>query len=151
MDRTLSLALVAAAAVTGCAANPRAGAAPASAAIEAVPAVAPTLVGKWSQVRDGCDGHAIGEVIFRPDGTFSVTWAPFETYVDYWGTYQFDPGTSELTLTPDGGNFVPADIAGSHAVIALAGDTFRFTQGSFGTNPTFAPCDAPFRRVAAAP
>ncbi len=149
MDRTLSLALVAALAVTGCAASPRAGAGPASAAIETVPATAPTLAGKWSQVRDACNGHAIGEVIFRTDGTFAVTWAPFETYVDYWGTYRFDPGTGELTLTPDGGNFIPADVAGSR--IALAGDSFSFTQGSFGTNPTFAPCDAPFRRFAAAP
>jgi hypothetical protein len=151
VDRTLSLALVAALAVTGCAAGPHAEAAPAGAAIEAVPPAAPTLGGKWAQVRDACNGHAIGEVIFRPDGSFAVTWAPFETYVDYWGTYRFDAGTGDLTLAPDGGNFVPADVAGGHALIALAGDTFRFTQGSFGTNPTFAPCDAPFRRFAAAP
>ena len=148
MDRTLRLALFAALASTGCAADPSAAAAPASAAIETAPVAAPTLAGKWSQVREACNGHAIGEVIFRPDGTFAVTWAPFETYVDYWGTYRFDPGTGELALTPDGGNFVPADVAGSLSVIALAGDTFRFTHGNFGTNPTFAPCDAPFRRFA---
>ena len=57
MDRTLSLALVAALAVTGCAASPRAGAGAASAAIETVPATAPTLAGKWSQVRDACKKH----------------------------------------------------------------------------------------------
>ena len=42
MDRTLSLAVVAALAVAGCAAGPRAEAAPASAAIEAAPAALPT-------------------------------------------------------------------------------------------------------------
>jgi hypothetical protein len=41
-----------------------------------------------------------------------VTWVPFESYKDYWGTYTFDlaQGTLELTIT--GGNTIPEDVDG---------------------------------------
>jgi hypothetical protein len=28
----------------------------------------------------------IQELVFAADSTFAVTWFPFESYVDYWGT-----------------------------------------------------------------
>jgi hypothetical protein len=78
------------------------------------------LVGFWrEQAQLSCDGGAevapalpIEELIFAADGQFAVTWRPFESYVDYWGTYEFDllKGTLELTVT--GGNHVPDDIDG---------------------------------------
>ena len=43
-------------------------------------------------------------------GTFDVTYQPFETYVDYWGSYRFDAATGKLDLKVEGGNFVPSDI-----------------------------------------
>ncbi len=31
----------------------------------------------------------VEELLFNPDGTFSVTWTPFERYRDYWGHYKY--------------------------------------------------------------
>lgn len=87
----------------------------------------------------GCDGvEPIGEMKFAADGTFAVTFQPFETYVDYWGTYRFDPVTGALTLTVTGGNFQPprlmlngtARLEGKHLVL----------EGMFlGSRSDFAP------------
>lgn len=52
----------------------------------------------------------IDELRFLADGRFSVTWQPFELYVDYSGTYSFDLQTGRLDLTVDWGNYVPEDI-----------------------------------------
>ncbi|MEM6996718.1 MAG: hypothetical protein AAF721_39810 [Myxococcota bacterium] len=51
----------------------------------------------------------IGEVRFFDTGDFWVTWTPFETYVDYWGTFTYDDGTQALSMTMEGGNYEPAD------------------------------------------
>jgi hypothetical protein len=56
---------------------------------------------------------AIEELIFRDTGDFSVTWLPFETYVDYWGTWTHDPRTGALDLLVTGGNWVPTDLDGT--------------------------------------
>lgn len=56
----------------------------------------------------GCDGiEPVGELKFTADGKFNVTFQPFETYVDYWGDYRFDPETGALSMTVTGGNFQP--------------------------------------------
>jgi len=55
----------------------------------------------------------IGELRFRADGTFSVTWAPFEIYQDYWGTYEYDPAQGTLDLVVTGGNYIPDDVDGT--------------------------------------
>jgi hypothetical protein len=78
------------------------------------------LIGYWREVAQlTCDSGtevapamAIAELIFDPDGAFAVTWFPFESYKDYWGTYTFDlsQGTLELTIT--GGNTIPPDVDG---------------------------------------
>jgi hypothetical protein len=65
------------------------------------------LVGLWHEEAQIACGSGeeitpetkIGELRFSADGTFSVTWHPFEIFVDYWGTYEADRETGELTIT----------------------------------------------------
>jgi hypothetical protein len=81
------------------------------------------LVGLWrQQTRTGCSTvgeitavEPINELEFRADGTFSVTWTPFETYHDYWGIYTSDLAKQSLSLKIDQGNYVPADFRGKGA------------------------------------
>lgn len=78
------------------------------------------LVGFWrEEAQLACGSGAevapalpIEELVFGSDGAFAVTWTPFESYQDYWGTYAFDltQGTLELTVT--GGNTIPPDVDG---------------------------------------
>lgn len=78
------------------------------------------LVGLWrQQSRSGCVAFSemivvepINELEFRADGTFSVTWTPFETYRDYWGSYQADLAKRSLLLKINQGNYVPANFRG---------------------------------------
>lgn len=73
----------------------------------------------------GCAGLApVRELEFGPD-RFSVTFNPFETYKDYWGTYRFDPATGALLMSVEGGNNIPpgldlegvARIEGGHLIL----------------------------------
>jgi hypothetical protein len=59
----------------------------------------------------------IGELRFRADGTFSVTWMPFELYRDYWGTYRYDTDEGTLDLAIEGGNYVTEDVDGSGSFV----------------------------------
>jgi len=70
------------------------------------------LTGRRSQRGiEGCAGaDRVGELEFQPGNRFSVTFTPFETYRDYWGSYAFDPATGRLRLTVEGGNFIPAGL-----------------------------------------
>jgi hypothetical protein len=78
------------------------------------------LVGYWLEVaQHPCDaGSEIipdlpkEELVLAADGTFAVTWTPFESYVDYWGTYTFDLEEGTLDLAVTGGNDAPTDIDG---------------------------------------
>lgn len=84
------------------------------------------LVGVWhEQGRTDCASGAllepqepIRELVFKADGTFTVTWAPFEIYHDYWGAYTFDPAVASLSLQIDGGNYVPTqtDLEGGFTI-----------------------------------
>ena len=67
------------------------------------------LTGSRSQQSiEGCAiAEPVGELEFSGDNRFSVTFRPFESYRDYWGTYSFDPATGALRLTVEGGNFTP--------------------------------------------
>jgi len=76
--------------------------------------------GAWvEEAQLTCDGgerepqQKLWELLFNA-GSLNVTWTPFETYVDYWGSYQVTPGllpgTGTLHLQVDGGNYVPVDI-----------------------------------------
>lgn len=54
----------------------------------------------------------IGELAFRGNQSFGVTWAPFETYVDYWGDVRYDPQSGRLDLIVDETvyNYLPDDV-----------------------------------------
>lgn len=57
---------------------------------------------------EGCNPPVpVGELEFGAENRFSVTFQPFESYKDYWGTYSFDSATGRLVMTVEGGNFVP--------------------------------------------
>ncbi|RZO84556.1 MAG: hypothetical protein EVA65_10125 [Oceanococcus sp.] len=59
----------------------------------------------------------IKEFELHADGRFSVTWHPFESYVDYWGTYNTNGHDIAFKVTK--GNFVPArrDLEGAFEVL----------------------------------
>lgn len=82
-----------------------------------VPIDAP-VVGTWSEVgRLTCGDYIevaaepepVNEVVFFDTGDFWVTWTPFEVYVDYWGSFDYDEATDTVTMTSEGGNYVPKD------------------------------------------
>ena len=60
---------------------------------------------------EGCEGlDPVRELEFAPGNRFSVTFMPFESYKDYWGTYSYDPATGALRMTVESGNNVPPDL-----------------------------------------
>jgi len=65
------------------------------------------MVGRWTEESSQ---QAIAELIFNDNMTFSVTWIPFETYKDYWGTYAFDLEKGILEIKVKSGNYIPPDI-----------------------------------------
>ena len=79
------------------------------------------LVGTWKEEaqfacsigEEAVPEERIGELRFRADGRFSVTWTPFEVYKDYWGTYAYDLAQGDLDLVVTGGNYIPDDVDGS--------------------------------------
>ena len=105
------------------------------------------LVGIWEQIAyEGCPaGSRILELNFRADGTFSVTWTPFEGYRDYWGSYGFEQETGLLTLEIDGGNHIPEDV-NVEEVGFLEGKMYLKNDGSFGSNRQGNACDMGFEK-----
>lgn len=79
------------------------------------------LIGKWKERKQyACNNgeettpaEPIRELVFDADGTFSVTWFPFEVYRDYWGTYSYENTTGDLRLIIDHGNYIPEDFDGT--------------------------------------
>ena len=77
------------------------------------------FVGVWRQTAERlCIGNIgftfdvpparqISEIVFRADGTYSVTWTPFEVYRDYWGPYTYDQQRKRLILGITWGSFIP--------------------------------------------
>lgn len=104
------------------------------------------LVGYWRQTPHGCaPDSAIGELVFSADGTFSVTWQPFEAYRDYWGTWDHDPASGWLELTVEGGNNTPVGVASGTVVVDAAG--MALVSASFGRRREHVPeCRNPFPR-----
>lgn len=99
------------------------------------------LVGMWSEVAqlDCTSGQPlvpelpIEELVFAADGTFAVTWMPFESYVDYWGTYALDPETGTIDLTINGGNDIPDDFDGAGSFDLESGGQLVLTDLWLGT------------------
>jgi hypothetical protein len=79
------------------------------------------LVGMWREkTQTRCNSEKVAvpdlpieELEFRADGTFSVTWVPFEIYKDYWGAYSYDLKQGTIELVVEGGNDVPPGIDGN--------------------------------------
>jgi hypothetical protein len=86
------------------------------------------LVGTWKEdVQLDCNtldeirpSDMIRELEFRADGTFAVTWQPFEVYHDYSGTYLYDSKSRSLTLNPTTSNYMPSptDFSGTAEIDA---------------------------------
>jgi len=64
--------------------------------------------GQWTQ-----PANAINELKFKANGRFSVTWIPFEIYIDYVGNYSFDLKSGKISMEIEDGNYVPPDFKGS--------------------------------------
>lgn len=112
------------------------------------------LTGYWSEVGDAAcpaGNPSLRELHFLPDGRFEATWMPFETYVDYWGTYEFDPATGAISFIPTGGNHVPpdADLVGRAALgpdgMLRLGDIFFGTPRAAGATRSAAGCTLIFK------
>lgn len=78
------------------------------------------LVGTWREVAQlGCQGGQkvpvqdhIREFVLQADGSFQVTWFPFEAYVDYVGEYSASDGGS-IELVPRKVNYLPSTFDGT--------------------------------------
>lgn len=106
-----------------------------------------SLVGLWTQQDTEC-GMAIDvrELEIRADGSFSVTWRPFESYRDYWGRWSFDERTRALELVMERGNNRPADFIG-RGRITFSEEMLDLGEISLGSAYGREPCGAPFRRL----
>jgi hypothetical protein len=104
------------------------------------------LIGRWSQDKTTCaPGSHIEELIFSADETFSVTWQPFESYKDYWGQYEYEAETGQLTLKVEAGNNIPPDVMSGK--IRLSDDAFEALTASFGTADGKYSCSNPFSKT----
>lgn len=106
-------------------------------------------VGRWreSKVISCADGselepvESIGEIEFWGDGTYSVTWHPFEIYRDYWGPAALDLAANDVTLGISGGNFTPTNFDGSGTFELVDANTLKLQGVWLGTkNGTFEGC-----------
>lgn len=78
------------------------------------------LIGNWTEIAQlTCDTgeqveveERIGELRIEANGDFSVTWYPFEVYIDYVGTYEFD-SSGTLDLYGRAVNYFPPTFDGS--------------------------------------
>jgi hypothetical protein len=92
----------------------------------------------------------IMELLFDADGSFSVTWMPFEVYVDYWGTYTYDRSTGTVLLHVEGGNYVPPDVQVGPGKFSVAGGSLHLEGIWLGSSRDVAPvtgrCGQTFQR-----
>jgi hypothetical protein len=74
----------------------------------------PVLTGMWRQESVSCTGETpsepVRELDIKDNGEFSITYAPFESYRDFWGAADADMTAGTLALTITGGNRVPAGV-----------------------------------------
>lgn len=103
------------------------------------------LIGRWSQDKTNCaPGSHIEELIFSADGTFSVTWQPFESYKDFWGEYDFEAETGQLDFDAKAGNFIPSDV--KDGKIKLSDTSLNLLTASFGTPEGKSLCSNSFQK-----
>jgi hypothetical protein len=76
------------------------------------------FVGQWEEdAQIACSSGSfvapldpLRELIFRANGTMSVTWSPFEVYFDYGGTYRFDTTSGQFSFQARQINYLPAKL-----------------------------------------
>lgn len=106
------------------------------------------LVGIWTeQAQLSCDNYAevpaqepIGELIFSADGGMSVTWRPFEAYIDYVGEYSYN--AESLNILADKVNYLPETIDGTGSYLIDEQGRLNLRDIWLGT-PPFGPTTAP--------
>lgn len=89
----------------------------------------------------------IREMVFREDGSFLLTWTPFESYWDYGGRWTHDPRTGRLDIEVTGRqNYLPpdADLSGR---VRIDGDTLTVDDMFFGSPRRGPACPSVFTRV----
>ena len=90
------------------------------------------LVGVWHE--NSSDAGSIKELIFRDDGTFSVTKIPFDVSKDYSGTYTIAPKKHILHLKITDSKYTPSDIDISNFhYSAKSQNELILTNGCFGS------------------
>jgi hypothetical protein len=65
-------------------------------------------------------------------GRLKVTWRPFETYIDYSGTYLLSSGGTAISVTTEGGNYIPTDMD-REGTISRCGDELVLRKMWLGT------------------
>lgn len=117
------------------------------------PAEGPVLTGFWSQASVDCHGPVprdpLRELRFNSDGTFGITFVPFEVRQDYWGPVEFDPAAGRIGFVVDRGNTVPANLMLKGR--ASVGDDGRLTMdgvyfGGLDTAPPTEGCTYVFQK-----
>ena len=77
--------------------------------------------GYWREATD--NKPRIGELHLHTKGV-SVTYEPFETYKDYWGTYVLNANQGKISLEVDGGNKLPT-FGKASGEFSLSGDSLE--------------------------
>lgn len=88
----------------------------------------------WRRLLDSRDG--IREFVVNPNGGFSVTWHPFESYIDYWGTYRFDLKKKTVEFVIKEGNYKPKDFVGKGTFLIKSDGTLQLKGVWFGSPRT---------------
>jgi len=105
------------------------------------PETAP-LVGRYTEIAQvSCDGtpwtppHPVGELEFKANGRFNVTWTPWGWYVDYSGDYLYDPVTGMLQMSSPEGEYVPDDFDGIGTATFVPGQGLLLRNIWLGSPP----------------
>ena len=84
---------------------------PVSRTIRIVGKTEPVITGRWGQESITCTSETprepIRELVFKDNGDFSITYAPFESYTDYWGTVAVNIAAGTLAFNVEDGNSTP--------------------------------------------
>jgi hypothetical protein len=115
------------------------------------------LTGRYSQIEIDCGSNPtpprvpVRELVFSSGNRFSVTWAPFESYVDYVGDYMHDPANGRLSLTITDGNRHPGGTALLSGTAEIRSDGRRLILDGFnlgdGLDFPSGPCRYVFGRI----
>lgn len=111
---------------------------PVSRTIRIVGETEPVITGRWGQESIACTGETprepIRELIVKDTGDFSITYAPFESYTDFWGTAAADFAAGTLSFDVEDGNRLPtgAKLSGK---MSLTSDDKLILDGFFPSQP----------------